>query len=136
MKKILKSLKLLWKRIMRRPAIFVVTLYANHLYRQGVKAADKRWKKERQMIYLASKTFHPDVLTTYDKRKFKAERSCFGYHAIRLITLPYLKRWCFYHTPDREGREALTPRDKEIRRRAFIKDRLRMAGLLEKPKKQ
>lgn len=124
-------MKKFFKKLFRRWAMVLVAAWANRTFRKGVRAADERWKKEHRMIYLCSKTFHPDRLVTYNKFQFKAEKSVFGMYHTRLLTLPHLKNHCYYHTPDREGRDEISERDKEIRRRAFVKERLRAAKLIK-----
>lgn len=118
-----------FKKLFRPLAVLIVTMYARRIYNRGVRLADERHRREHQTIYLASQTFHPDRLTTYDKIRFKAEKQAWGFHA-RLLTMNALRRGCYYHTPDRFGNNGLDPKEKEIRRRAFIKERLRMAGLV------
>ena len=115
--------------IFRKPAVLFVTLWARRAYKQGVQAADQRWKKERKTIYLAANSFHPDHLVTYNKDQFKIEKRVYGYHA-RLLTMNTLKQGCYYYTPDKYGNNGMTPEEKEIRRRAFIKERLRLARLI------
>ena len=119
------------KRIFRRPAIFLVTAWANRAYRQGVLAADKRHKRERVTVYLTASPFRPDRLVTYTRDTFRVHKRVFGYKA-RLLTVHTLRSGCYYHTADRLGRDGMSPREAEIRRRAFIRERLRLAGLLEK----
>lgn len=116
-------------KIFKKLAISVVTIYANYLYKKAVRMADERYEKEHTMIYVASKTFHPDYLTTYDKRRFKMEKSVFGYHA-RLLTLETLKNGCYYHTPDKAGNQKMSEREKERRRQYFIRERLQKAKLI------
>lgn len=120
----------LFKRIFRKPAIIIVTLYAKHIYNIGVQAAENRRAHEGKMIYLASKTFRPDRLVTYNKEQFKAEKKVFGVTA-RLLTMNTLKLHCYYHTADRFGNDGLSAREVEIRKKAFIKERLRLAGLVK-----
>lgn len=117
------------RKLFRKLAIIVVTIWANYTYKNAVKQADARYKRERTMIYVASKNFQPDYLTTYDRQRFKAEKRVFGYHA-RLLTLQTLKNGCYYHTPDTAGNQAMSPRDKEVRRRYFIQERLKKAKLI------
>ena len=119
----------LLKRLLRKPAIFFVTLYAKHIYNQGRKAADARHKAEGCAIYLAADSFDPRRMVTYRKEEFKNEKRIYGYHA-RLLTMNTLRRGCFYCTPDGYGNNALSPTQIEKRRQAFIKDRLRLARLL------
>lgn len=124
------------RRLFRRPAIMLVTLWARRSYNQGVKAAEARRETliarnsgGNCVIYLACDSFHPDRLVTYDKRQFKTEKKVYGVHA-RLLTMNTLRRGCYYHTADRWGREGMSARDAEVRRRAFIKERLHLAGLI------
>ena len=118
-----------FKRLFRRPAILLVTLWARRAYKEGVKAAEARHKIEHKTIYLAANSFRPDHLVTYDKAQFKTEKRVYGTKA-RLLTMNTLKQRCYYHTADGQGLNALDEREKEIRRRAFIKERLRMARLI------
>ena len=117
------------RRIFRRPAIAVVTIWANYTYKKIVKIADERHRREHTMIYVASQSFHPDMLTTYDRRRFKIEKSVYGWQA-RLLTLQSLKNGCYYHTPDKVGNQALSEKEKERRRKAFVKERLKLAKLI------
>ena len=118
-----------WKKLFRRPAIFFVTLYAKYIYNQGVEAAEKRHLAEGNRIYLAAKTFHPDRLVTYNKGQFKVQKRAFGMTA-RLLTMNTLKQRCYYHTADRYGEGRLSEEDIAIRKQAFIKERLRYAGVV------
>lgn len=128
----------IFKKLFRKFAIFFVTLWANRTYKQGVEAAEKRRLEEIERgyerkndcrIYLACNAWHPDKLVTYTKRQFKIEKRVYG-TAARLLTMTTLRRGCYYHTADRWGQGALSDRDKEIRRRAFVKERLRLAKLI------
>ena len=119
----------IFKRFFRRCAIFFVTLWARKAYNTGVAAAEERHRREHLQVYLASNSFRPDHLVTYDKAQFKTEKRVYGV-AARLLTMNTLKRSCWYYTEDRYGRDAMTPHDKEVRRRAFIQERLKMAKLL------
>lgn len=117
------------KKLFRRLAILVVTIWANYIYKTAVAQADARYRREHTMIYVASKNFQPDYLTTYDRNRFKAEKEVFGY-AARLLTLQTLKIGCYYHTPDKAGNQAMSERDKEVRRQFFIRERLHKAKLI------
>lgn len=122
----------IFKRIFRRPAILLVTIWARRTYRQGVAAADERHRKEGEMIYLAADSWKPDRLVTYNKAQFKAEKRVYGM-AARTLTMNTLRSGCYYHTADRIGGNRMTDRDIIKRRKAFVKERLRLAGLLTKP---
>lgn len=116
------------KKIFRRLAIIVVTAWANYTYRKVVEMADREHAMKHTMIYVASKNFRPDQLTTYDRARFKAEKQVFGY-AARLLSLQTLKNGCYYHTPDKVGNQEMSEHDKEVRRRFFIEERLQKAKL-------
>ena len=117
------------RRLFRRLAVIVVTAWANYTYNTAVAQADARYRREHTMIYVASKNFQPDYLTTYDKNRFKAEKHVFGY-AARLLTLQTLKNGCYYHTPDKAGNQGMSEKDKELRRQFFIRERLQKAKLI------
>ena len=122
-----------FKKLTRRLSVFLVTLWARRTYNQGVRLAELRWKQtppsERRTIYLAANSFRPDHLVTYDKTQFKTEKRAYGVQA-RLLTMNTLKQGCYYYTADRFGKNGMDPKEKEIRRRAFIQQRLRMARLI------
>jgi len=119
----------IFKRIFRKPAILLVTLWANKAYKKGVAAADNRHAREGETIYLAADSWRPDHLVTYNKAQFKIEKRVYGMSA-RLLTLNTLRAGCYYHTADRSGGNAMTERDRITRRKAFVKERLLKAGLI------
>lgn len=115
--------------IFKKLAVYVVTIYARHLYSKARRSADALYRKNHRMYYVASRTFHPDQLTIYDKYRFKMEKEVFG-TAARLLTLVSLKHGCYYHTPDTAGNQAMTEREMEVARRFFIRERLQKAKLI------
>lgn len=123
----------IFKKIARKISVLLVTIWAKRTWRIGVEAAERRWKQtppaQRRTIYLAANSFRPDHLVTYDKPQFKLEKHVYGYQA-RLLTMNRLRQGCYYYTADKYGNNGMTDEEKEIRRRAFIKQRLRMAGLI------
>lgn len=127
-----------FKRIFRKPAIILVTLWAKRTFNLGVQAAEARRldeisrgyeKGNNCMVYLACNSFRPDHLVTYTKQQFKAEKRVYGV-AARLLTMNSLKRGCYYYTADRWGNGGISERDIEIRRKAFVKERLLKAKLI------
>lgn len=110
-------------------AVFFVTAWARKTWKEAVRKADERYKKEHTMIYVASQPFEPNTLTTYSGRRFKIEKRVFGYHA-RTLSLQTLKNGCYYHTPDTAGNQAMTPEEIERRRQFFIRERLEKARLV------
>lgn len=123
------NIKSIFRELFRKPAILFVTLYARHVYQQGVDAAERRHAMEGNTIYLAANSFRPDHLVTYNKTQFKIEKHVYG-QAARLLTMNTLRRGCYYYTADRFEANGMTDYDKEIRRKAFIKERLRLAKLI------
>lgn len=124
------------RRLLRKPAILVVTLWARIAYRKGMEAAEqRRLRMIREsasgncIIYVAADPWRKDHLRTYDKVQFKAEKRVYGV-AARLLTMNTLARNCYYHTQDRWGRNGLTKESVRVRRSAFIRERLRYAGLI------
>ena len=117
-----------FKRLFRLPAVFLVTLWARRAYDQGVKAAEERRKRERTIVYLAPNTFRPDRLVTYTRETFRVQKKVFGYKA-RLLTMNTLRNGCYYHTADKYGNHPMTRRERDVRRSAFVRERLRLARL-------
>lgn len=127
-----------FKRLFRKPAIIIVTLWAKRSFDQGVQAAEARRLDEIKrgyeegnncMIYLAANSFRPDHLVTYTKRQFKTEKRIYGV-AARLLTMNTLKSGCYYHTADRWGQNGISEKELERRKKAFIKERLAKAKLI------
>ena len=121
-------MKKFFKRIFRKPAILQVTIWAKRTYRQGVDAAERQHRITGTTIYLAADSWHPDRLVTYDRFRFRAEKKVYGMSA-RLLTMHTLRRGCYYHTCDSQGKNGMAPEEVERRRRAFIKERIRLSGL-------
>ena len=121
------------KKLFRKPAIFFVTLWARMAYNQGVRLAEERWKntkpETRRTIYLVEDPFRPGHLTTMNKEQFKVGKKMFGFHA-RLLTMNTLRNGSYYYTADKYGNNRIPEEEKEIRRSAFIEERLRNAKLI------
>ena len=126
----------IFKRIFRKPAIIFVSLWAKRAYEQGVQAALSRQRTLVEqghdgacIVYLACNSFRPDHLVTYTRSQFRLEKRVYGV-AARLLTMNTLKRGCYYHTPDRWGKDGISEKDREKRRQAFVKERLKLAHLI------
>lgn len=117
------------KKFFRRIAAFVVTVYANRIYRNAVKVADARHEKEKEMIYVASSLADVRVLTTYNRKQFRLMKN-------RLFIPKHyicnLKAGAWYHTADRGCIRGLSDKEKDARRLAFVKHVLDRAGLLDR----
>lgn len=116
------------KNPFKKLAALCVTAYANLLFKTAMKKADRLYRENHQMYYVASQVFRPNVLTIYDRKKFKIEKVVLGF-AARITTLQTLKNGCYYHTPDKAGNQAMTAHDIEVRRRYFVRERLSLAKL-------
>jgi hypothetical protein len=113
------------KKLFRRLAGYVVTAYANRLYRKAVKIADKRHQDEKTMIYVISGYINPDDLVTCNRDEWRAMKKKAGIKD----HIESLKAGCWYHTTDGIDRNGLPPIDKEARRLAFVRLLLKRAGL-------
>lgn len=127
MKRIISSIK----EAIRRMAIYVVTVYANRIYRKAVEAAEKRHAEQKEMIYVANGAIDASVLRTYNRKEFRKVKRLLKVYDNRHYNLTELKKSAWYHTANREGGEAMTPRAKELRRLAFVKHVLRNAKLVK-----
>lgn len=116
------------KKFFRKIARYVVTIYANRIYRNGVKIADKRHKEEKEMIYLASGMADVRELVTLNRRQFRYMKNRLF---IPRFYISNLKEGAWYHTADRGGQRGLTPQEKEARRLAFVRHVLHRAKLLD-----
>ena len=116
------------KKFFRRMAAYVVTIYANRIYRKAVKIADQRHEKEKEMIYVASSLSDVRVLTTYNRKQFRQIKNRLFIPKHHICNL---KSGAWYHTADRGCIRGLSDAEKEARRLAFIKHVLYRAGLLE-----
>jgi hypothetical protein len=128
-KNIFQSIKEWWHNLRRRWARRVVTRYAKREFYAAMRHADERYKHEHTMIYVCSKPFQPDILTTYDRIRFKREKQVWGWNAT-LLTLQSLKFGCYYHTPDKAGNQRMKQKDIDVRLQYFINERLALAKLL------
>lgn len=117
------------KNPFKKLAKAVVVLWASYTYEKVAREADALYAKNHRMYYVASKTFRPDMLTVYDRYRFKAEKQVYGVFA-RILTLQTLKNGCYYHTPDTAGNQALGKHERERRKRFFINERLAKARLI------
>ena len=126
MKKIIESIK----GFIRRMAIYVVTAYANRIYRKAVEAADKRHEMEKETIYVSNGALDASVLRTYNRKEFRHAKRLLRIYDSKAYNIANLKPSAWYHTANREEKEGMTPRAKELRRLAFVKSLLRNAKLV------
>ena len=129
MKKYFTNILNAFKSWKHKLAVRVVTAYAKYLFRKAKEKADTMYAQNPQMYYVASQAFHHEVLTIYDRQRFKIEKQAFGC-AARLLTLVSLKNGCYYHTPDVMGNQKMSAQEIKRRENFFIYERLRKAGLV------
>ena len=118
------------KRFFRTLAIYVVTAYANRIYRKAVKAADKRHAKDGEMIYVSNGVINGMVLRTYNRDQFRLAKRRLGIFDNKHYNCTALKAACWYHTANRSQLDAMSKSDKELRRQAFIKSLLIAAKIV------
>lgn len=118
------------KGYIRKMAIYVVTAYANRIYNKAVKVAEERHAKEKEMIYVANGTINASVLRTYNRKEFRKMKRLLKIGDNKSYNLTNLKASAWYHTANRDEKEGLTAKTKELRRKAFVKNILRNAKLV------
>lgn len=126
MKRIIESIKAFFRRM----AIYVVTAYANRIYRKAVEAADKRHAEEKETIYVTNGAINPSALCTYNRKQFRKAKRFLKVYDNKAYNIPAFKAASWYYTANREGKDGMSPRTKELRRLAFIKHLLQNAKLV------
>lgn len=126
MRKIFQSIRAFFRRM----AIYVVTAYANRIYRKAVETAEKRHEQEKEMIYVCNGAVNASALVTYNRKQFrKAKRILKVYD--KNYNVDALKKAAWYHTANRQEKEGLSDKAKELRRLAFVKNLLQQAKLVD-----
>lgn len=116
------------RTLRRRAARFFVRLWAVYNFNQAMRRADERYRREHTMIYVCEQPFHHNVLTSYNRARFKLEKKAWGWSGV-LLTLQSMKYGCYYHTPDKAGNQAMAEEDIRMRRNYFVRERIEAAGL-------
>ena len=115
------------KKFFKKIAGYIVTIYANRIYRKAVKEADKVHAERGERIYVASSIEDVRELMIYNRYKFRQiKKKLF----IPKFYISNLKDGAWYYTADRSGQNGLTPKEKETRRLAFVRHVLHRAKLL------
>lgn len=115
------------KKFLRRLAGYIVTVYANRIYRKAVKEADRVHAERGEMIYVASSIEDVRELVIYNRYKFRQMKNRLF---IPKFYISNLKEGAWYHTADRGGNNGLSEQEKEARRLAFVQHVLHRAKLL------
>lgn len=115
------------KKFFRKLAGYIVTIYANRIYRKAVKEADRVHAERKERIYVASSIEDVRELVIYNRYKFRKMKN-------RLFIPKYyisnLRDGAWYYTADRSEQNGLTPLEKEVRRLAFVRHVLHRAKLI------
>lgn len=115
------------KKFFRKLAGYIVTIYANRIYRKAVKEADKYHAVHRERFYVASSIEDVRELVIYNRYKFRQIKNRLF---IPKFYISNLKDGAWYYTADRGEKNGLTPEEKEIRRLAFVRHVLHRAKLI------
>lgn len=126
MKRIIASIK----AFIRRMAIYVVTAYANHIYKKAVIAAEERHKKEGETIYVSNGAITASSLVTYNRKEFRKAKRILKIYDSKSYNMTALKKASWYHTANREEKDGMSARTKELKRLAFVKYLLQQAKLV------
>ena len=116
------------KKFSRKLAGYLVTIYANRIYRKAVKEADRVHAERKERIYVASSIEDVRELVIYNRYKFRQIKNRLF---IPKFYISNLKDGACYYTADRGEKNGLTEKEKEIRRLAFVKHVLHRAKLLD-----
>lgn len=115
------------KKIFRRLAGYLVTIYANRIYRKAVKEADRVHAERKERIYVASSIEDVRELVIYNRYKFRQIKNKLF---IPKFYISNLKDGAWYYTGDRLEQGCLTSEEKETRRLAFVRHVLHRAKLI------
>ena len=111
-------MKKFFQRIYRKIGVFFVTAYANRIYRNRVKEADRLHKELKWRMYVCM-PFGGKNLIVMDRKGFRAMKRIQHIYDPTMST-GVLGEGSFYYTGDRAENGALTPKEIELRRLAFI----------------
>ena len=115
------------KKFFRKLAGYLVTIYANRIYRKAVKEADRVHAERKERIYVASSIEDVRELVIYNRYKFRQIKNKLF---IPKFYISNLKDGAWYYTGDRLEQGCLTPKEKETRRLAFVRHVLHRAKLI------
>lgn len=116
------------KKIIRKIKVFFVTAFANHEYKKNVAKALELANTHYCPYYVAVKPEGKGLYIInrkafrHIKRQINTAAIWRGLGPINADTMEDLKRGCFYHTN-------IKPREKELRRLAYINYVLDLAGI-------
>ena len=105
---------------------YLVTVYANRLYRKAVKEAERVHKELGERIYVASSFRDISKLIILNRAKFRLMK-----RALHIVNhnISNLMEGAWYYTADRAEQHGLSEKEKEARRLAFVHHMLVRAKL-------
>lgn len=114
------------KEFFKKLAGMVVTYYANRLYKNAVKEAEKVHALKKERIYVVSSLTNVSNLVILNRDKFRLMKK-----ALRIQNhyIDNLKEGAWYYTADRAEKNGLSEQDREVRRLAFVRHMLHRAKL-------
>lgn len=115
------------KKFFRKLAGYIVTFYANRIYRKAVREADRVHAERKERIYVASSIEDVRELVIYNRYKFRKMKNKLF---IPKYYISNLKEGAWYYTADRSEQNGLSPQEKEVRRLAFVRHVLHRAKLI------
>lgn len=116
--------------IFKKIAVFVVTANAKYVYKTAINLAEDRREDEGREIFVIQDPQEPRSLLALTDKEYCKLRHILGVNS-KAATIANLRKTCWYHTTNQYGNGAMTDRDKEVRKRAFIKDSLILAKLIK-----
>ena len=111
-------MKKFFRRVYRKIGVFFVTAYANRIYRNRVKDADRLHKEYKWRMYVCM-PFGGRDLIVMDRKGFRAAKRIQHIYDPTMST-DTLANGSFYYTGDRAENGVLSPKEIELRRLAFI----------------
>lgn len=134
------------KKFFRKIAAMLVTAYYRRMYNKGVKECERLHAEKKFAYYLidwpvrdrSGKELNR-ILRPLNRRGFRnlkhwAQGFYFGVdmkYWSKDYNMALLREGAWYYTADRAGKDGLTPKEKEVRRLAFLREGLRRAKLLD-----
>ena len=117
------------KKFFKHLAGLIVTWYYNRLYNKAVKLADKMHAKDGDTYYVIDHLFSGQLLSVVNRKTFRqmkhdAQRWTnpnYEMYYSKEYNLSLVKEGCWYHTPNRSQTNALSERDKLVRRLALVR---------------
>lgn len=113
----------------KKLASFFVTAYANRVFRNAVKIADSWHEGTGKRYYVIFSPEGNDKLVAIDDKGFLEIRKAMGMTG-KEYPIAKLKNTCWYYTLNNSGKDRITDRELEVRRLAFVRERLAKAKLL------